>query len=107
MDRPRAHESGRERFGRLLKASWKTVRGAGPAFARQGGLRKVGTVLPRDPLRYGNDHVLRAWSWDGELSRDTMQIGELLDRNAIALRISAGSKRQALAVVAEIAARNF
>ena len=36
-----------------------------------------------------------------------MQIGDLLDRNAIALRISAGSKRQALAVVAEIAARNF
>ena len=37
-----------------------------------------------------------------ELSRDKMQIGDLLDRNAIALRISAGSKRQALAVVAEI-----
>ncbi len=34
-----------------------------------------------------------------------MQIGEILDRNAIALRISASSKRQALAVVAEIAAR--
>lgn len=36
-----------------------------------------------------------------------MQIGHLLDRQAIALRISAGSKRQALAVIAEIAARNF
>ena len=36
-----------------------------------------------------------------------MQIGDLLDRNAIALRISAGSKRQALAVIAEIASRNF
>src|SRR3712207_2602233 len=36
-----------------------------------------------------------------------MQIGELLDRNAIALRVSAASKRQALAVIAEIAARNL
>ncbi len=36
-----------------------------------------------------------------------MQIGDLLDRNAIALRISATNKRKALAVVAEIAARNF
>ena len=36
-----------------------------------------------------------------------MQIGELLDRNAIALRVSAANKRQALAVIAEIAARNF
>jgi len=36
-----------------------------------------------------------------------MQIGELLDRNAIALRVSAANKRQTLAVVAEIAARNF
>ena len=36
-----------------------------------------------------------------------MQIGDLLDRNAIALRISAGSKRQTLAVIAEIAARSF
>jgi len=36
-----------------------------------------------------------------------MQIGELLDRNAIALRVSAPNKRQALAVVAEIAARNL
>jgi len=35
-----------------------------------------------------------------------MQIGGLLDRNAIALRVSAASKRQALAVIAEIAARN-
>jgi PTS system nitrogen regulatory IIA component len=36
-----------------------------------------------------------------------MQIGDLLDRNAIALRVSAANKRQALAVIAEIAARNF
>jgi PTS system nitrogen regulatory IIA component len=36
-----------------------------------------------------------------------MQIGELLDRGAIALRVTAGNKRKALAVVAEIAARNF
>ena len=36
-----------------------------------------------------------------------MQIGDLLDRNAIALRVSANSKRQALAVNAEIAARSF
>lgn len=36
-----------------------------------------------------------------------MQIGDLLDRNAIALRVSAANKRQALAVVSEIAARNF
>jgi PTS system nitrogen regulatory IIA component len=36
-----------------------------------------------------------------------MQIGELLDRNAIALRVSAANKRQALALVAEIAARNL
>jgi PTS system nitrogen regulatory IIA component len=36
-----------------------------------------------------------------------MQIGELLDRNAIALRVSATDKRQLLAVVAEIAARNL
>ena len=36
-----------------------------------------------------------------------MQIGEFLDRNAIALRVSAANKRQALAVVAEIAARNL
>jgi PTS system nitrogen regulatory IIA component len=36
-----------------------------------------------------------------------MQIGELLDRNAIALRVSAANKRQALAVVAELAARNL
>lgn len=34
-------------------------------------------------------------------------IGELLDRKAIALRVSAATKRQALAVIAEIAARNF
>jgi PTS system nitrogen regulatory IIA component len=36
-----------------------------------------------------------------------MQIGDLLDRNAIALRVSAANKRKALAVIAEIAARNF
>jgi PTS system nitrogen regulatory IIA component len=36
-----------------------------------------------------------------------MLIGDLLDRTAIALRVSASSKRQALAVVAEIAARNL
>ena len=36
-----------------------------------------------------------------------MQIGELLERNAIALRINATNKRKALAVIAEIAARNF
>jgi len=36
-----------------------------------------------------------------------MQIGELLDRGAIALRVSAANKRQALAVIAEIAARGF
>jgi len=36
-----------------------------------------------------------------------MQIGELLDRGAIALRVSASSKRQALAVIAEIAARSL
>ena len=36
-----------------------------------------------------------------------MQSGELLDRSAISLRVSAANKRKALAVVAEIAARNF
>ncbi len=36
-----------------------------------------------------------------------MQIGELLDRSAISLRVSAANKRQTLAVVAEIAARNM
>lgn len=36
-----------------------------------------------------------------------MHIGEFLDRNAISLRVSAAHKRQALAVVAEIAARNL
>jgi len=36
-----------------------------------------------------------------------MQIGELLDRNAIALRVSAANKRQALALIADIAARNL
>jgi PTS system nitrogen regulatory IIA component len=36
-----------------------------------------------------------------------MQIGDLLDRSAIALRINASNKRKALAVISEIAARNF
>lgn len=36
-----------------------------------------------------------------------MNIGELLDRSAISLRVSATDKRKALAVIAEIAARNF
>ncbi|WP_374468002.1 PTS IIA-like nitrogen regulatory protein PtsN [Phenylobacterium sp.] len=36
-----------------------------------------------------------------------MHIGELLDRNAISLRASAANKRQALKVVADIAARNL
>lgn len=36
-----------------------------------------------------------------------MNIGELLDRHAISLRASAANKRKALAVIAEIAARNF
>jgi PTS system nitrogen regulatory IIA component len=36
-----------------------------------------------------------------------MQIGDLLDRNAIALRVSAANKRQVLALIAEIAARNL
>ena len=38
---------------------------------------------------------------------EIMQIGDILDRAAIAARASAPSKRQALAVVAEIAARGF
>lgn len=36
-----------------------------------------------------------------------MQIGDILDRAAIAPRVSAPNKRQLLAVVAEIAARNL
>src|SRR3954466_14611822 len=36
-----------------------------------------------------------------------MNIGDLLDRSAISLRVSAANKSQALAVIAEIAARNF
>ena len=36
-----------------------------------------------------------------------MQIGDILDRGAISLRAKASDKRQALAVIAEIAARNF
>ncbi|HET6971603.1 MAG TPA: PTS IIA-like nitrogen regulatory protein PtsN [Phenylobacterium sp.] len=36
-----------------------------------------------------------------------MNIGELLDRSAISLRVSATNKRKVLAVIAEIAARNF
>ena len=36
-----------------------------------------------------------------------MSIGELLDRTAISLRVSAANKKKVLAVIAEIAARNF
>jgi PTS system nitrogen regulatory IIA component len=36
-----------------------------------------------------------------------MHIGDLLDRNAISLRVSAANKRQTLAVISEIAARNL
>ena len=36
-----------------------------------------------------------------------MMIGDLLDRSAISLRVSASDKRKALAVVSETAARNF
>ena len=36
-----------------------------------------------------------------------MQIGEILDRAAIAARASAPNKRKVLALVAEVAARNF
>jgi PTS system nitrogen regulatory IIA component len=36
-----------------------------------------------------------------------MQIGDFLDRGAISLRVKAADKRQALAVVAEMAARSF
>ncbi|PZQ64115.1 MAG: PTS IIA-like nitrogen-regulatory protein PtsN [Phenylobacterium zucineum] len=36
-----------------------------------------------------------------------MNIGELLDRSAISTRVSATNKKKALAVIAEIAARNF
>lgn len=36
-----------------------------------------------------------------------MNIGELLDRTAISLRVSAANKRTVLAAIAEIAARNF
>lgn len=36
-----------------------------------------------------------------------MLIGDILDRGAIAARVSAPNKRQALATIAEIAARNF
>jgi len=36
-----------------------------------------------------------------------MHIGDFLDRTAISTRVNASSKRQALAVIAEIAARNF
>ncbi|MDB5450862.1 MAG: ptsN [Phenylobacterium sp.] len=36
-----------------------------------------------------------------------MNIGDLLDRNGIVLRVSAANKRQTLAVIAEMAARNF
>ena len=36
-----------------------------------------------------------------------MQIGDILDRAAIAPRVSAPNKRQALSLVADVAARNF
>ncbi len=36
-----------------------------------------------------------------------MQIGEILDRNAVMLRVKAADKRKALAILAEVAARNF
>ncbi|HWA62545.1 MAG TPA: PTS IIA-like nitrogen regulatory protein PtsN [Caulobacteraceae bacterium] len=36
-----------------------------------------------------------------------MNLGDLLDRGAIAPRVSAANKRQALSVIAEIAARSF
>ena len=36
-----------------------------------------------------------------------MNIGELLDRSAISLRVSAADKKKVLAGIAEIAARNF
>jgi len=36
-----------------------------------------------------------------------MQIGDFLDRGAIALRVSAANKRQALALIADLASRNF
>jgi PTS system nitrogen regulatory IIA component len=36
-----------------------------------------------------------------------MNIGDLLDRSAISVRVSATNKRKVLAVIAEIAARNF
>jgi PTS system nitrogen regulatory IIA component len=36
-----------------------------------------------------------------------MHIGDLLERNAISLRVRAANKRQTLAVVAEVAARNL
>jgi PTS system nitrogen regulatory IIA component len=36
-----------------------------------------------------------------------MNIGELLDRSAISTRVSAANKHKGLAVIAEIAARNF
>lgn len=36
-----------------------------------------------------------------------MNIGEFLDRSAISVRVNATNKKKALAVIAEIAARNF
>jgi len=36
-----------------------------------------------------------------------MNIGELLDRSAISVRVNAANKKKVLAVIAEIAARNF
>lgn len=37
----------------------------------------------------------------------TMNIGELLDRTAISMRVGAANKKKALAVIAELAGRNF
>jgi nitrogen PTS system EIIA component len=45
-------------------------------------------------------------AWDGTF-RNAMMIGDLLDRNAISLRVAASDKRKALAVIAENAGRGF
>jgi PTS system nitrogen regulatory IIA component len=42
-----------------------------------------------------------------DLFFEAMTIGELLDRSAISVRVSATNKKKALAVIAEIAARSF
>ena len=41
------------------------------------------------------------------LDLQAMNIGELLDRTAISLRVGATDKHKALAVIAEMAARSF